>query len=297
MNTALLAVLQTSVWVALAWRETATSAIITRDDVDDAQYVALGARAEYASTARIVVDNAGGGSGVLLAPTWVITAGHVVMKQQAAQLHVTVGGRTHAVRRAIVHPAFITAPMGLARSAHDVALLELDVASCVTPMPRATQPVTPGTRVTLVGYGVGGPGARDTAGARRGAQNRVDQVGGMLRSTELPPNALLLDFDDGMSGSRNALGSADPEPLEGLASGGDSGGGLFVQEGGMWRVLGTFSVSMVDIGGASRRAFGGSLNLFVGVDGHRDWITETIGSQSGSRSGGQSQARPAGCGT
>lgn len=268
------------------------AAIITRDDVDDAQYIALGARPEFASAARITVDGSGGGSGVLVAGAWVITAGHVVLRRDAASMHVTLGGRTHAVRRAVVHPAFVSAPQGLARTAHDVALLELDTPSCVTPMPVAQQPVALGTRVTLVGYGVGGPGARDTAGTRRGAHNRVDQVGGMLRSTELPPNAILLDFDDGAAGTRNAIGSADPEPFEGIASGGDSGGGLFVQEAGAWHLLATFSVSMVDIGGASRRAFGGSMNLFVGTDGHRDWIAETIGPATG----GQSQARPAGCG-
>jgi hypothetical protein len=158
------------------------------------------------------------------------------------------------------------------------------------------QPIAVGTRVTLVGYGVGGARARDTVGTRRGAQNRVDQVGGMLRSTALPPNALLLDFDDGAPGTRNALGTAEPEPLEGLASGGDSGGGLFAQDGGAWRLVATFSVSMVDVGGAARRAFGGGLNLFVGVDGHRDWLAETIGISLGALTGGQPQARPAGCG-
>lgn len=278
----------------LAWPATTASltAIITRDDVDDAQYIALGARAEFASAARITVDSAGGGSGVLVAPTWVITAGHVVLQHDAARIHVTLGGRTHAVRRAVVHPAFVSAAPGLARTAHDVALLELDTTSCVAPMPLTTQPVAIGTQVTLVGYGVGGAGARDTAGTRRGAHNRLDQIGGLLRATELPPHALLLDFDDGASGSPNALGGAAPEPLEGLASGGDSGGGLFVQESGAWRLVGTFSVSMVNIGGAARRAFGGSLNLFVGVDGHRAWIAATTMDAHG----GQSQARPAGCG-
>jgi hypothetical protein len=228
---------------------------------------------------------------VLVAPAWVITAAHVATGRTPAQLTVRLGARSHAVRCVVVHPAFAAARPGLARSAHDVALLALVEPSMTTPMPLAERPPDLGARVTLVGYGVGGPGARDTAGTRRGAQNRLDQRGGQWRGTALPPSLLLLDFDDGEAGTANPLGSATPEPLEGIASGGDSGGGLFVPQDGRWALAGTFSLSAVDVGAAARGAFGGTVNIYAGTSGYAAWLVPILRAADG-QAGAASAACP-----
>ncbi len=250
--------------------------VITRADVDPARYLALGASPDFAAAARVLVADASAGSGVLVGSTWVITAAHVVRGRSIDSISVVVGDSTHHLRRVVLYDSVMPSAAALARTAHDVALLELETASCVKPMPLAQSPPVVGMVVTMVGFGVGGAGARDTAGTRRGARNRIDQIGGQWRQTALPSNALLLDFDDGVPGTRNAMGTAEPEELEGLAAGGDSGGGLFVQERGEWRLLATFSLGLFDVGAVAQHQFGGSVDLFVGIEGHRGWIEETI---------------------
>ncbi len=259
-------------WVAAA---AFAAAIITRDDVPDAEYHALGGRPEFASVARILVDSGGSASGVLIAPRWVITAAHVASAQPPTRMHVDMGGERIAVRRVVVHPEYLS-HAGLQRPPFDQALLELERASSVRPSPLASVLPSAGTLATIVGYGVGGPGAREAAGTRRAAHNRVDQLGGRWRGREWAPHLLLLDFDVPGRESRNALGSGVAEPLEGIASGGDSGGGLFVHRDGAWELAGTFSLSSVEVAAAASRSFAGTVNIFVGVAAHRDWIDRLI---------------------
>lgn len=254
-----------------------TALIITRDDIDDARYRELGARTEFASAVRIVSDSGGSGSGVVIAPRWVLTAAHVVHGRPIERLTVVIGTQRLAVRRAVVHPVYLSVTGGLDRTAGDHALLELSADAPVTPIPISTVLPSTGTLVTMVGYGVGGPGAVDTAGTLRGAQNRIDQVGGKVRSFTLADHLILTDFDVPGLESRNAMGSATAEPLEGLASGGDSGGGLFAEVDGRWKLIGTFSVSMVNLAGAVSKQYAGSTNLFVGVAPHYEWIAQTVG--------------------
>jgi S1-C subfamily serine protease len=65
--------------------------IIIRDDVPDAEYRALAMHPEFAPATRILVESSGSGSGVLIAPQWVVTAAHVVAQAKVSALTVQIG--------------------------------------------------------------------------------------------------------------------------------------------------------------------------------------------------------------
>jgi hypothetical protein len=256
--------------------------IITRSDVPDAEYRALGARAEFASVGRIIPDSGGTASGVLIAPTWVITAAHVANGHDATHFTFVVDGERIRVRRSIVHPEFVRRS-GFDRPPVDHALLELERPALTPPARRATTLPDSGTVATLVGFGVGGPGATDSAGTKRAAQNRVDRLGGRWAGREWPAHVHFLDFDVVGMESRNAFGPAVPEAMEGISSGGDSGGGLFVLRDGSWDLTATFSMSSVSIAGAASREFAGTVNAYIGVAAHRGWIDSVIAGSPANR--------------
>jgi hypothetical protein len=254
----------------------AATMIITRDDVMDAAYRERGSRAEFASVVKIVPDSGGIASGVLIAPRWVLTAAHVANARPADRFSIEVGGERIRVLRSVLHPDY-AGKAGFERAPFDQALVELERNAQIRPTAMADVIPDAGTLVTLVGYGVGGPRATDPAGTRRGAENRVDQAGGRLMRRDWPSHLLFLDFDMPGRETQNALGSATPEPLEGIASGGDSGGGLFIQRNGEWVVAATFSFSSVNVAGAAAGNFAGTINMYVGVAAHREWIRRTVG--------------------
>ena len=77
-------------------------AIVVRDDVDDARY-----RVD-ASELPALVDLPGEGHGVLIAPTWVLTAAHTVAGNEPAC--VMLGDACREVKRVVVHDGYRPLP-------------------------------------------------------------------------------------------------------------------------------------------------------------------------------------------
>jgi hypothetical protein len=268
--------------VPLRMQHDSDRAIITRRDVPDERYRLLASRPEYAAIGAIVRrDSTGAGTGELIAPRWVITAAHVVRSAGPDEIQVRFHNRVVRVRQVVVHPRYASpsAGSGLDRSAFDVALLELRDTAPIPPLPVEFALPERGELATLVGFGAGGPDGRDPAGTKRAARNRVDQVGGTYRGNAVPDHIVLLDFD-GPTASRNAVGSGEPDALEGIASGGDSGGALLVDRGGRPTLVATFAASRVDLASAVSRDFSGTLNVFVGLAPHREWIEGVLNGSS-----------------
>lgn len=257
--------------------------IITRPDTSDDEYRALADRPEFASLCRVTIESDASGSGVLVAPRWVLTAAHVVHDKDPTNVFVEIGAERIPVRRIVVYDGYASAPAGFERTALDHALIELSRDAAARPARLARDLPAPGTLATIAGFGVGGPGARDVAGIRRAAKNRLDQIGGMWRSIRLAAHLILLDFDVPGRSDRNVLGMPEPEPLEGMASGGDSGGPVFVGTGQDVELVATFSVSSVDVGAAIDRSFAGGINVLVGIAPHRAWIDRVIAGVAGGR--------------
>lgn len=209
------------------------------DGVSDSLYTAHGA--QFAAVGKV-----GGASGVLIAPNWVLTAGHV------APANFTVGGQTYSVAESIKHPQFLANGNDI-NYGFDIALIRLSANVVgVAPIPIYQGTNELGATISMVGYGATGVGSTGIAanpGTLRGGTNAVDGFysfdNGPSGQIGAVNGVLLTDFDAPTSfdatGRFNTLGTPATTSLEYHLASGDSGGGAFLFEGGQWYVAGIHS--------------------------------------------------------
>jgi hypothetical protein len=193
--------------------------ITIRDDVSDAASQTLASDPAFASVGQLTHATTDITSGVLIDPSYVLTAGHVVGGAPASEFVFTIGGATYAVSQITLS------------GQDDLALFQLATPVLnVTPALLYTGSAEVGNTATLVGFGYGGNGTAGTAvsparpqGVKRAATNVIDKT---QYSTSTPGRMLFYDFDDGSS-QQNAMGTKFPTTYEGLLALGDSGSGLF----------------------------------------------------------------------
>lgn len=273
-----------SLMLMLPWRVPVSG--VHRHDVDVRHHVELAADPAFASVGRVVAeDGSTAGSFVLVAPGWVLTAAHVVADRALGSFRLEVGGERRTAVEVIIHPDYQAPALAehaeaVFRKGLDAALLRLD-----RPV-RGTRPATlyrgdreVGSEVTLVGYGAAGDAmtaitSPDRNGLKRAGQNRVDAVGGVVDGRPIPDWYIVTDFDHPHHGRLNRTGSATPLPLEFMVVGGDSGGGLFLQDSGHWVVAGIPATARISVNDSIERdGLYGSLNMAVRVSAIEDWIT------------------------
>lgn len=182
------------------------------------------------------VGKVGNGSGVLITPTWVLTAAHI---PNAAMGTFQIGAQTQTVTQIVRHPLYTNINLG-----YDLALLRLASPMIgVTPTNIYTGSNELGAIVSITGYGSTGVGSSNNPqnpGTFRAGTNVVDLIldfdGGAQDA------GLVVDFDAPESlhpgGSRNTLGGPTPTSLEYHLAPGDSGGATFIFENGQWLVAG-----------------------------------------------------------
>lgn len=216
------------------------SAIVIRDDVDDAKYRVP------ASGFPALVDMPGEGHGVLIDPQWVVTAAHAVTWQPEIK-QVTINGIPRDVERLVIHPGYKKPPQALLdqalatwdwtlfrvllASSDDIALLKLArPVTDVSPVAINKRDDEFGQVVRIIGKGATGNGV---TGYEFGDSHRTELRRAYNRITSADGRWLCYIFDK----------PSDALPLEGGSGSGDSGGPVLAQAGNDWSLAGLTSWS------------------------------------------------------
>ncbi len=235
----------------------AAQAGVIPDGANDGDYQALAAQPQYDAVGFAMRDNFQGvpildSSAILVAPDWVLTAAHTEVTKQGAGANstFTIGGETRNVVQTFQNPSF----NGQIDSGFDVGLLKLDAPiTNVTPaqLYSGTAASLLGQTLTYVGYGksgTGSTGATIASGTKRAGNNVGDELGGPTLAPFLGGNQgfssqiLFADFDSSGGPWGHPLGANQPINLEYLIALGDSGGGLFIEQGGQHFLAGVHSI-------------------------------------------------------
>jgi secreted trypsin-like serine protease len=242
------------------------------DGVDDALYRAH-------ATNFPSVGQVGNGSGVLIAPNWVLTAAHI---SDSAMASFQLGNQNVLVTQRVRHPQFINLNRG-----YDLALLRLATPIVgVTPVKIYTGTNELGATISMAGFGSTGVGSSNNPqnpGTFRAGTNIVDGIFDFTNGAQ--DAGLIVDFDAAPgfdpNGTLNTLGNAQPTSLEYQLAGGDSGGGAFLLENGEWYLAGIHSgvASQLEFlgSGSNQRAGYGAVSVMTRVSRFQDFIASVSG--------------------
>lgn len=215
------------------------------------------------------------GSGVLISNQWVLTAGHISQTKQAGDIF-NVGGVDYTIASTITHPDYLSG----GPNSYDLGLLYLSApVATATPaqMFRYSVPTSIiGKEATYVGVGFTGTGitgAESSLIELRAFTNLIEFYGEQyLRSN----TAFVSDFDNHDGTINRADSIAAATRLEGSIAPGDSGGGVFVTEGGVRYLIGISSYSGA-VNPATENSKYGGISGAMDLQQFYPWIFSTTG--------------------
>jgi chymotrypsin len=263
------------VLLALLVASFGASAIVIRDDVDDAKYRVP------ASAFPALVDMPGEGHGVLIAPRWVVTAAHAITWQSEIK-RVTISGIQRDVERLVIHPGYKKPPKELLDQAlatwdwtlfrvllstsDDIALLKLaQPVADVSPTALDKSDSQFGQIIKIIGKGATGNGV---TGYEFSSSHRTDLRRAYNKVTSAHGRWFCYMFDK----------PSDALPLEGGSGSGDSGGPILVHVEKDWQLAGL--TSWVDPQSSIRTPGRyGQISCNVRLNHYKDWIGSVISAQ------------------
>ena len=191
-----------------------------------------------------------GCSGTLIAPQFVLTAGHCAEGVSDTAGRFMIGNQEYRTTKVYLHPNYNIGQLGN-DAANDIAIFKLDrPVTNVTPSPIYRSNPAVGQLLTLVGFGYGGTGTSGSDGVygiKRMGTTPIDSVSSKLISW---------NFDN------NSESNTAP---------GDSGGAAFITAGGINFLAGVTS------GGSQDNAGIGDNSFDTRVDAYAAWIDSIVG--------------------
>jgi len=265
---------------------TSASAIVIRDDVEDARYRVS------ASEFPALADMPGEGHGVLIAPQWLVTAAHAVTWQPEIK-QVMVNGVARDVEKLVIHPGYKKPPQELLdqslatwdwtlfraslSASDDIALIKLTKAvSDVSPVPINRGESEFNEIVEIIGKGATGNGE---TGYQFSDPHRTELRRAQNKVTSAHGRWLCYSFDK----------PSDALPLEGGSGSGDSGGPVLMRSGKGLSLAGLISwsdpQSTVRIPGRY-----GQISCNVRMSHYAEWIESVISGLP--RAGANNSSKP-----
>lgn len=221
--------------------------IVTRHDD-----TGLASRVEarrFAAVGKVLPD----GEAVLIAPTWVLTAGHVATGAPLNRLRVRFAGIEYLVAEVIPYANWQPGN-------NDIALMRLSTpVQRITPLKIHDGELQEGLEIFIVGrgdYGDGLKGIVGNDGKLRIARNKI---------WDLEPERLHVRFEAPEDGAL---------PDEGISGPGDSGTPALIERDGRLEIVGIGSVGRSPDG--VRYGKYGSVDIFIRTTHCKNWIMEAL---------------------
>ncbi len=206
----------------------------------------------------------GQGGASLIAPTWLLTAAHVVRNiPDKVRLSVELAGKRYFIARTILHPAFeykwVSEDEDVENQTVDLALVELEApVTDVLPFGLYDRSDEQGQEVLLLGRGDFGNGIRGVRGFDRALRQVTNQI------DEVDSYWLKMRFDEPPDGTK----------LEGVCGNGDSGGPALIERNSQFLLAGVSSWQKT--GGRPLGTYG-CVEHYTRVSCFVDWIRSTCG--------------------
>jgi secreted trypsin-like serine protease len=247
--------------------------IVIRDNIGQAGSASFAANVAFAGVVGLGFSGGQYCSGVLIAPTTVLSARHCApVAGEFVRFGTNFASPTFSSNiQSVLFPGGGSASSPLLDGG-DVAIVRLATAvpsSIATPflLSDATTSLV-GFSVATIGYGasgIGSTGATVSDDIRRGGTNVLDRYGAAVTpSANISGTANIFSTDfDNPAGTSNTLGwlgsSAMATTFEATTASGDSGGPLLIDNGGQWTLVGVLS------GGTTSNSVYGDISWWTGV--------------------------------